>query len=112
MKFCDECSGLTTPVTATGELRFHCRCKKVYEGTDEDTLRYESNVGGTESNSKYTTFIKNSSFDPAGTKVGIMCPSCYMPYLTMIYIGKGEVPIYTCTCGNKYRQSDLQEQKK
>jgi DNA-directed RNA polymerase subunit M/transcription elongation factor TFIIS len=109
VKFCDECGSLLTPSTTTGELVFTCICGKMFNSTPEDSLRGEEYLEAAESKQKYDVFIKNSAFDPAGKKIHRMCPGCYAPYLTLIYIGSAETPIYTCTCLQRYTVQDLEE---
>ena len=108
MKFCDECSSILTPNTSTGNLVFRCRCGKLFNSTPEDTLRFEEYMESSESKEKFQTFIDNSAFDPAGMKVNKTCKNCYMPYLTMIYVGNSETPLYTCVCGKKYTNKELE----
>ena len=107
MKFCVECSTILQPNVKSGELQFHCRCGKIYNSEANDTLMYEEHMASGESKEKYQTFIDNSSYDITGMKVDIKCPDCGIPYLTLIYIGNDEMPIYTCTCGKKYSKSEL-----
>lgn len=109
VKFCDECGSLLSPTTTTGELMFNCVCGKMFKSTPEDSLRGEEHLEAAESKQKYEVFIKNSAFDPAGKKIKRMCPVCFAPYLTLIYIGSGETPIYTCTCNQRYTVQDLEE---
>lgn len=112
VKYCDECGSLLTPITSTGELIFHCACGKPFKSVPEDTLRSEEYLEVVELRQKYEVFIKNSAFDPAGKKVAIECTKCFMPYLTLIYIGSSETPLYTCTCGQRYTVSDIEALQK
>lgn len=109
VKFCDECGSLLTPITTTGELMFNCVCGKIFKSVPEDSLRAEEYLEATELKQKYEVFIKNSPFDPAGKKISRVCRNCKMPYLTLIYIGSSETPLYTCTCGQRYTVNDLEE---
>ena len=112
MKFCEECSSILLPSTATGTLIFKCKCGKTYDSTPEDSLRYEEYMESSESKEKYKIFIENSPFDPARLLVDRRCYECNAPYLTMIYVGKNETPIYTCTCGKKYTNKELKTLEK
>ena len=107
MKFCNKCSSILRPVTNTGELNFHCVCEETYPAEPIDTLRFEEYIESSESNEKYKVFIENSSHDLAGLKVDKTCKSCGIPFLTMIYIGVDETPLYTCLCGAKFSNEQL-----
>jgi hypothetical protein len=84
----------------------------MYKSVPEDSLRHEEYLEAAESKQKYDVFIRNSSFDPAAKRIRRECPNCRAPYLTLIYIGVGETPIYTCTCGQRYTVQDLEEAEK
>lgn len=102
LKFCDECSALLKPTTATGELIFHCICKKIFNSTPEDSLRSEEHLETHDSGLKYEVLVSNSPHDTAGKKVLRECTKCGAPYLTMLYIGANETPLYVCSCGETY----------
>jgi DNA-directed RNA polymerase subunit M/transcription elongation factor TFIIS len=107
MKFCPKCSSILKPQTHTGELFLHCRCGEKYPSDPKDTLRYEEHLETAESGEKYAVFIEKSAFDQAGHKVAKPCPSCHMPYTTMIYIGDFSSPLYVCVCGKKFKLGEL-----
>lgn len=107
VKFCKQCGSLLSAVTSSGELIFHCVCGQTYPSTAEDSLRSEEYLEAAESKLKFQTFIDNSPFDPAGKIVNIECRDCFAPFLTLIYIGANETPLYTCRCGQRYTVIDL-----
>jgi len=110
VKFCDQCGSILRPVTATGELSFLCVCGKSFGSTPEDSLRSEEYMGPVANKQKYMVFIDNSPYDTAGNRVKRECPACFMPFLTLIFIGEGETPLFTCNCGQKYTVQDLEIQ--
>lgn len=111
VKFCNLCGSLLTPSTVSGDLVFHCICKEVLQSEPEDSLRFEEYLETSESNLKYKVFIENSPFDAAGKKVAKECPECKLPFMTMIYIGKTQTVLYTCSCGAKLTNDDLTSRK-
>ncbi len=111
VKFCAQCGSLLSAVTTSGELVFHCICGQTYPSSAEDSLRSEEYYEAAESKLKFQTFIDNSPFDPAGNIVATECPHCYAPFLTLIYIGTNETPLYTCRCGQRYTVTDLQRRQ-
>ena len=101
-KFCDECRSLLMSSTTTGELVWHCiPCRKIFKSTPEDTLRKEEYTGSQSTWQMYSVFIENAPFDTAGKKVKRTCEACGLDFMTSMYIGVDETPLYVCSCGHK-----------
>ena len=106
MKFCKECESMMTKNTSIGgNIVFQCRCQLIEDGTPEDTLMAEGNVGTEENNFKHEVFIENAPFDSAANIVNKECPKCNLNYMTMIRIGMNEDTVYSCQCGYRSTHS-------
>lgn len=85
---------------ADSEVYFRCPCGFQQKGKPMDRLL---NTGGNTSigsSEKYNTLIATAAHSQAVLKVNKECPTCGLPYLTLVRVGDEETIIFTCkNCG-------------
>jgi hypothetical protein len=102
MNFCPDCDSrmVKTTSAATESIVFYCRCSLKVDGTPDDTLMAEGNIGTSEDGDlKHKIFIEQSPYDLAAHHVLKDCPQCGLNFMTMISIGVKEITMYSCSCG-------------
>jgi len=93
MLFCPACRSVLTTETNTGYVVKVCtRCKKQYNGDDDDSL-IESNFDPT-SDIDISMVLALAPYDRANKILKINCPKCSLKYMTQVVIDYQ----YYCTC--------------
>lgn len=101
MKFCEVCDNVLQKSTATGFLMTKCPICLTEKATQaEDSLMYEKFVTSGSSNSKYSTFITQASFDQTIRNVNKPCQKCGKKWTKRIRIGENETILDLCECGH------------
>jgi DNA-directed RNA polymerase subunit M/transcription elongation factor TFIIS len=101
MKQCPYCESRTmVRVVADGEVYFQCPCSAREKGKPEDRLLKSGGNTSVGNSEKYNTLTATAAHSQAVLKVAKDCPSCGLPYLTLVRVGDEETIIFTCkNCG-------------
>jgi DNA-directed RNA polymerase subunit M/transcription elongation factor TFIIS len=103
MRFCDVCESRLDDVTTDTELYYQCtKCKKKYDPTDSDTMRFRQVFNKNDSTIKYDVMLKNAAFDNANPKEYKDCPLCEKKIVSYVVIGDSMKYVYVCTCGARF----------
>jgi DNA-directed RNA polymerase subunit M/transcription elongation factor TFIIS len=101
MRYCVICDNLLEESTATGNLSFRCPvCQVPADTKPEDSLMHQRFIISTDSDLKYTSFIKQSSTDPTIGNVNKQCTKCGRKWMKRIRVGDNETVLDICECQN------------
>ncbi len=99
MEFCPDCDSIMRRNTASGHVRFICKCGREIEGAPAD-----ARVGGSEIDPNahlemFADLFASAAHDPVNVKEKRVCPRCKLDYMTMVRVTQHERIIYICKCG-------------
>jgi hypothetical protein len=95
MPFCKECDNVLYEITTNSEFYFKClSCNQIYQPTDNDTLRYESDKGN--NLSMFKTILQNCVKDAMTPKIRKDCIKCDNNILRQVRIGDEMKIINVC----------------
>ena len=104
MLFCPACDSVLTTETNTGYVVKVCtRCKKHYEGSDDDSL-IESNFDPA-SDIDISMVLALAPHDRTNKLVRMNCPKCDLKYMTQVVIDYHV--LYSCGCGKVLRGDEV-----
>lgn len=96
MHYCTDCDNLLSEITTVDTFHYKCiKCQKIYEPTDEDTLRYEDVKGA--NLAIFGTLLQTAGKDPCNPKVKKSCSECKNDIVKQVRIGQDMRLINTCT---------------
>lgn len=106
MLFCPACHSVLTTETNTGYVVKVCpRCKKQYDGSDDDSL-IESNFDPA-SDIDISMVLALAPFDRANKIVKMNCPGCDLKYMIQVVI---DYSFYlSCACGKVIRGDEARQ---
>lgn len=103
MKWCTVCNHTLVIQSAVLKLVFACNnCGRQYDGNPKDTLLLDeqlAKVGGEEATVQSAVLIENAPFDAAARRELVQCPSCGLPYMSLVILEEG-LRVYRCKCGH------------
>lgn len=103
MYFCDVCNHLLTDKVTETKIYYECTvCKKTFNVSPEDTLRFEQ-VFHNKSKTRKGAFMYTAAFDVSNPKVFKDCPKCSKSIVTSVVEGDDMVFTYLCTCGHTFQ---------
>ncbi len=96
MLFCKECSNVLFEITTNSEFYFKClSCNQIYQPTETDTLRYETDKSS--DLIMFKTILQNCGNDPLTPKIKKQCIKCDNNILRQVRIGEDMRLINVCT---------------
>lgn len=103
MRFCDVCESRLDDVTTVTDLYYQCtKCRKRFQSSDSDTLRFRHVFNKKESTIKYGSMLKNAAFDNTNPREYKECPKCKKQIVSYVVIGENMKYVYVCTCGHMF----------
>lgn len=104
MRFCDVCESRLEDKIEGAELYYQCtHCRKKFESSVEDTLRYELVYDDDDDSLRYDMLLKHAAFDVVNPKEHKPCPKCKKEITSYIVAGDDMRYMYACTCGHTFQ---------
>ena len=101
LRFCPSCSRAVTRNTSVFPIQFRCVCGISFDGDPKDALIGVKTIHSDESVGQYRRLINSAPHDPVNQKVLKTCSKCGLDYMTQTLLGKNDVVMWGCTCGNR-----------
>jgi hypothetical protein len=107
MRTCPECNQVMTwtelgggpiPDDAIG-IEYVCQCGVRCPGTPMDAMVRQESSGSTQVLKSFERLMRVAARDPTNAKIQIKCPTCALPFMTMVRLSEHEIVVFLCDCG-------------